>query len=557
MKRVFIVLILAWLGSVRLSTSWGQVDTVWVRHYDGPVHHQDYAVAVAVDDSGNVIVTGLSVGDTTSSGFRRYDLCTIKYKSNGDTAWLRRFTGSPSIYNELSGHLPRKSLTLDSSGNVYIAGPSGGQTDFIDAYTIKYRPNGDTAWVRRYGGPGWSDDDPYALALDQQGNVYVTGQGDSSRVLTLKYDNQGNLLWKRSYPSVRGTSWSSASSIGLSGSGDIYVGGSFNPHVDSASYFLIVKYNPNGDTVWTRRYESPLYDGGINALAVDSIGNVYATGVITALDTFRDWCTVKYRPNGDLAWVRQYSGNAKGDDFPEDIILDSSGGVYVTGVCWDSPGGLNVCTFKYDTSGAIRWLRKYDGGVNQDGGYGLALDRLNNVYVGGFSDRVGTGADYCIIKYNPAGVQQWITFYDGPLNGDDGVSDIVVDSLLNVYVTGDIAGTASGWIKNDFCTIKYHQTVGVEERGQGPTDSKGRTIKFFFVSPMKDEVKVSYYLPRAVTVRLDLYDVVGRKVVTLKERKEETGLHEVHCPIDVPPGVYFLRLSTGGASLLRKGVVVR
>jgi hypothetical protein len=64
-----------------LAPALGQVDTAWVRRYNGPANGEDKAVALAVDRSGNAYVTGESPGSGTLS-----DFATIKYLSDGDTA---------------------------------------------------------------------------------------------------------------------------------------------------------------------------------------------------------------------------------------------------------------------------------------------------------------------------------------------------------------------------------------------------------------------------------------------------------------------------------------
>jgi hypothetical protein len=145
-------------------------DTMWVRTYTGLNDgSSDAATDVKVDNSGNVYVTG------TSSG----DYVTIKYSSVGDTIWTRRYT---------DGSWP-VALAIDDSGNAFVTGGSGGvYSDFI---TIKYNQYGETLWTKRYDGPDSRNDFALSLKLDAEGNAYVTGQSRSYQTgddwVTIKY----------------------------------------------------------------------------------------------------------------------------------------------------------------------------------------------------------------------------------------------------------------------------------------------------------------------------------------------------------------------------------
>lgn len=102
-----------------------------------------------------------------------------------DTAWVKRYDG-PANSSDYS-----KDMAIDSSGNVYVTGVSFDSLTLWDYATIKYYPNGETAWMKRYNGPGNDDDKPNAIVIDDSGNVYVTGKsigrGTSSDFATIKY----------------------------------------------------------------------------------------------------------------------------------------------------------------------------------------------------------------------------------------------------------------------------------------------------------------------------------------------------------------------------------
>ncbi|MEO0083548.1 MAG: SBBP repeat-containing protein, partial [candidate division WOR-3 bacterium] len=239
----------------------GQVDTAWVRRYNGPGNGWDEASAIAVDGSGNVYVTGYSWGSGTS-----YDYATVKYNSQGVEQWVARYNGPG---NSDDG---ARAIAVDGSGNVYVTGSSYGSGTYADYATIKYNSSGVEQWVARYNGPGNSYDCAYAIAVDGLGNVYVTGyswgSGTSADYATIKYNSQGVEQWVARYNGP-GNSWDEASAIAVDGSGNVYVTGYSYGSGTSADYATI-KYNSSGVEQWVARYNGPGNGGDwASAIAVD------------------------------------------------------------------------------------------------------------------------------------------------------------------------------------------------------------------------------------------------------------------------------------------------
>jgi len=149
---------------------------------------------VAVDGSGNVVVTGNSGG-----------YYTAKYAaSDGALLWEKRYNGF-SAYGEA------RAVAVDSSGNVVVTGPSynriGGDADY---YTAKYAAtDGALLWEKRYNGQKNGGDWAWAVAVDGSANVVVTGQSQSVidvngnapyDYYTVKYAAaDGALLWEQRY----------------------------------------------------------------------------------------------------------------------------------------------------------------------------------------------------------------------------------------------------------------------------------------------------------------------------------------------------------------------
>jgi hypothetical protein len=145
----------------------------WVARYNGPGNSWDGAEAIALDGSGNVYVTGESVGSNI------FDYATIKYNSSGQQQWVARYDGPGNSVDDI----PR-AIALDASNNVYVTGTSDG-----DYATIKYNGVGQEEWVARYAGIKEGSNDAYAIAVDSSGNVYVTGNSGTNNIdyATIKY----------------------------------------------------------------------------------------------------------------------------------------------------------------------------------------------------------------------------------------------------------------------------------------------------------------------------------------------------------------------------------
>jgi hypothetical protein len=419
--------------------SWsGVASGDWVQRYNGPANGEDLASAIAVDNAGNVYVTGYS--DRASWGL---DYATIKYDSNGNQEWVRRYFSGPPFGG---GRLQMPAtIAVDSVGNTYVTGSSGGGASGFDYATIKYDTNGNRKWVRRYNGPGNGDDYPRAIAVDKAGNVYVTGFSDGGATradsATIKYDTNGNRKWVKRYDQGHGQDVANA--IAVDKAGNVYVSGM------SSSEFATIKYDTNGNQKWMEHYKPANGLAGASAIAVDRAGNVYVTGSsgrFASSDIVTDYATIKYDTNGNRKWVKQYNGPAYGNDIARAIAVDLTGNVYVTGSSAGRISGFDYATIKYDTNGKLRWLKRYNEG---DFPSGIAVDRVGNVYVTGSSNDYAS--DYVTIKYDTNGEQKWVKRYDGPASGNDSASAISVDKAGNVYVTGSTDGGASG---SDYATIK-------------------------------------------------------------------------------------------------------
>lgn len=326
--------------------------------------------------------------------------------------WLKYYAS-----NQFPSQDYARSVTTDDKGNVYVTGQTDSTLSFIDIVTLKYSPGGTLRWKRRYTSDVSNEDVPYSIGVDLEGNVYVGGTSL--------------------------TRW---------------------PNYD----FIIIKYDSNGVEQWATRYDGPDNDVDLlTSMAVDASGNVYVAGASFNLNSSYDFVTIKYNTNGVQDWVRTFDGPGGLDDGANDLAIDTSGNVYVTGFSNSGSSG-DVLTIKYNSAGVLQWSAAYDGpNANRDEAYAIDLDDMGNVFVAGYSFGV-LYPDYLTIKYDNSGIQKWASTYDGQLYSADYATALAVNSTGDVYVGGKC--TASSTSTYDYGTVKYDSN-GVKQWDR--TDNPG------------------------------------------------------------------------------------
>jgi len=518
----------------------------WVARYNGTGNGGDSGSDLAVDAEGNVYVTGGSKGSGTS-----YDFTTIKYDSDGNLLWVSRYSAS-----EIGSGSP-DALAIDAEGSVYITGESSGAGTSYDYATVKYDSDGNELWVSRYDGPGSWWDFSEALAVDADRNVYVAGWSAGTEThfdyATIKYGHDGNEIWVRRY-NGEGNGNEEAKALAVDGEGNVYVTG-YSDGTGTSRDYATVKYDPNGNQLWVARYNGPAnYRDVAEAIGLDAQCNVYVTGWSFLSSTEWDIATIKYDSSGIELWVARYNGFSYGSHTARALAVDQCGDVFVTGSRYIDSLRTDYTTIKYDTHGQQLWVAGYNGpGDSNDGPYAIVVDSFGAAYVSGGSKGAGTWWDYATVKYDPHGNELWVARYNGPGNDEDVATALALDADGNVYVTGSSLGTGTSY---DFATIKYSQLTGIKtDLADGIPYDLSLTC---YPNPFNTTTNIIYSLPETGRVTLHVYNLHGQLIETLVVGYYNASRHEILWDAsDYTSGVYFYKLTAGDYTETRRVTLLK
>lgn len=412
---------------------------LWTNRYNGPGNTNDQAVALVVDSIGRVFVTGNSY---SAPGFDGNDYATVAYSNAGAPLWTNRFNGSGNGYDQ------PYSIAIAGTGNVVVTGASAGN----GFGTVAYSGAGVPLWTNGFTGPGYIGAIAQAVTVDNAGNVFVTGYGGdgvtSVDLATVAYSSVGMPMWTNSHNS-RSAGSAIARAVAVGAAGTIIVTGQVSPG-SAGQRISTVAYSGAGLAQWTNIYAAQIPVGYPSTTAddpvdvvVDSTGNVFVAGKTGDLSSANDFVTIGYSSGGSPLWTNRYSGPANQTDHVRDMVVDGSGNVFITGRSDStnvSPYDPNYATVAYSGAGVPLWTNRYSGpGNNIDDANAVAVDAAGNVFVTGYSANSSgypASYDFATVAYSGAGVPLWTNRYNGPANNDDRATDVAVSSNGKVFVTG-------------------------------------------------------------------------------------------------------------------------
>ena len=256
----------------------------------------------AVDDSGNVIITGF-FNDTISFGsitLFHGGIFIVKYDPNGNVLWARQSDkGTPATCGVAC-------ITSGINNNIIITGGFSdtlifGTTTLIptkgfqNCFIAKYDPNGNLIWAdQSIGRTVNSEIGSSSVSTDRTGNIYITGYlkdsawfgttklySSQGSMFLIKYNPMGNVIW-----AAQASGQGNINSIVNDNFGSSYITGSFSSNISFGSISLIttlpnsvflVKYDSMGNAIWAESASNGTEWEGCT-LSIDFNNHIYLAG---------------------------------------------------------------------------------------------------------------------------------------------------------------------------------------------------------------------------------------------------------------------------------------
>lgn len=432
----------------------------WVKQAGGA--NPDAAESAGADSAGNTYVIGnfntqaiFGAGETNATtlnsagAVNSQDIFLAKFDPTGNLVWVRGIGGTDPSSGGNAGEDRGWGVAVDSAGNSYVTGHLWRYTTYVDFHGValtglsgggvfiaKYDTNGNAIWADNLE-PGINPSsngggDGYAVAVDGNGNSYVTGviAGPTPGIglpTTWKINSGGSVAWEKQ--ALGDGAGSQGQGISADSNGNVYVTGRFTGTTtfgtgetnqtaltadNTTGDGFLASYDSAGNLNWAKQIHSDTGAWG-DGIATDIDSNTYVTGPINGSTTFgknepnettltaqqdADLFVAKFNSDGLLLWVKQGSGNgnARGMAVAVGTLSAYLTGSFGTSITFD-PNGPNQTTLsgyaldygsifvaKYASDGSFEWASQAGGGSGAPGdeGTGIAFDGQNGVYAAGY-----------------------------------------------------------------------------------------------------------------------------------------------------------------------------
>ena len=257
--------------------------------------------------------------------------------------------------------------------------------------------------------------------------------------------------------------------------GDIISGGFAGGHHGAPDAF-IMKRNIAGDTLWTYYYDAGGYkEDYVIDMAVDAANNIYFTGNSESATAYVSHCmTGKLNSSGVQQWVTRYALTGASESYGTGVAVDANGNVYTCGYTDPFPGSNDWFVIKYNSAGVQQWIDLYDGAISSsDEAYDIAIAPNGNPTACGisYSNAAGGGCNAYVRQLNPQGTVVWTDTYSNPANAT-GIDEPWGLRFINGgdLLVGGSTANPSGSSNRDMFALRYN-AAGVRQWASIYTDA--------------------------------------------------------------------------------------
>lgn len=368
-------------------------DTLWMKTYGG-VNSDECFEMCQTPDSGFALV-----GFTNSFGAGDWDVYLLRTDEYGDTLWTHTYGGSTPEY----GHC----MCVSPDGGFVIGGVQ--HSGDYDIYVFKTDSLGNVLWTKTYG--GMMNDMAEGLCRSMDQGYMVTGAANVNNYMTsgslvlLKLDANGDTVWVKTYG---GSGYDFGSAICPTNDGGYAICGFTNSFGSGGSDIWLLKTDANGDTLWTKTYGG---SGDEEAWAVQQTadGGYILTGYTGSYGAGNwDVYVIRTSSSGDAIWARTFGGPQY--DIGMSVIQTFDNAYVVTGTCNGNNEwvGGDLWLLKLNANGDTVWTGSI-GGSAEDWGYSVYQTGDGGFAVGGKTWSFGAGqCDVFLVRYGPeTGVEEY------------------------------------------------------------------------------------------------------------------------------------------------------
>ncbi len=470
----------------------------------------------------------------------------------GDALWTR-------TYGDTSPDCGR-CVQPTSDGGYVIAGFTYGASQ--DIYLIRTDDVGDTLWTNCIRGEG--SDDAKCIQELPGGGYVVVGNTQAPGIFgcdiyLVETDAVGDTLWTRKYGDSEGmgTGTNNGNCVERTSDGGYIVAGWSQFQGPYNEDLWLIKTDANGDSLWSRFFGGSAYDMAYT-VEQTSDGGYIAVGYTLSFGAGNeDVYLVRTDALGSPEWEKTYGGT--GSDYGRCVRQTSDGGYIITGYTTSfGTGGFDIYLIRTDAVGDTLWTRTY-GGVNDDISYSLQMTADEGYIISAKTTSFGAGAnDAYLIRTDAGGDTLWTRAYGGTGTDKGYYVQLTLDG--NYIMTGETTSYGGG--DYDVLLIKVGgEGTGIED--DQPILTRPCVLSQNYPNPFNPSTIISYDLPRASDVGMNIYDLSGRRVKTLVSGIQAAGAHRVIWDgrsdkgEDAASGVYVYSLDAGGHVQTRKMVLTR